>query len=89
MALQKQVGRPKGSKNKHRQISVLKTPESIIRHQPKYRPGAWMEYTVTELAEIVAYKAKLATHYVEQKQRDKAVQDAHNYLDMLSAKLNA
>lgn len=71
------------------QTQILKTPKSIKKHQPDYRAGAWMEYTTTELAEIVAYKAKLATHYVNKEKRDKALQDAHNYLDMLSAKLNA
>jgi hypothetical protein len=66
--------------------TVLKTPTSIKKHQSDYRSGAWMEYTTTEIAEIVAYKAKLATHYTNKTKSAKAIQDAHNYLDMLTAK---
>ncbi len=73
----------------HNKITVLATPASIRKHQADYRTGAWMEYTVTELAEIIAYKSKLATHYVNVPKREKALQDAHNYLDMLEAKLSA
>jgi len=67
----------------------LQPPKSIVKHQPDYRPGAWTEYTVGELAEIIAYKSKLATHYVNEEKRDKAIQDARNYLDMLDVKLHA
>jgi len=65
---------------------VLKTPKSIRKHQSNYRQGAWLEYTTTEIADIVAYKAKLATHYTNKTKSAKAIQDAHNYLDMLTAK---
>ena len=49
-------------KAKPNHTAVLKTPTSIKKHQSDYKQGVWMEYTQTELAEIVAYKAKLATH---------------------------
>lgn len=80
---------PKAKRKSSKNTRVLKTPASIVKHQPDYRAGAWMEYSQKELAEIVSYKATLATHYVNPSKRNKAIQDAHNYLDMLFAKVNA
>lgn len=74
-------------KAKRKSARVIKTPKSIRKHQSDYRQGAWMEYTQPEIAEIVAYKAKLATHYTNKPKSMKAIRDAHNYLDMLEAKI--
>ena len=82
----KAVTKKTARKANTKHTAVLKTPTSIKKHQSNYKQGAWMEYTTTEIAEIVAYKAKLATHYTNKTKSAKAIQDAHNYLDMLTAK---
>ena len=66
---------------------TFKTPKSLVKHQPKYRVGAWMEYSETELANIIAYKAKLATHRISTSDALKLLNDARNYCDMLEVKI--
>lgn len=65
------------------------TPESLKSHERDYKPQAWDEYTLAELGWWVHLFAKRSQHRGNPEKQAKDLQDAHNYLDMMRAKLDA
>lgn len=63
-------------------------PTACEEHQPKYKEGAWEDYTLAELGGIVAFFAKRSTHRDCCEKKAKDLTDAQNYLDMMQAKLD-
>lgn len=61
----------------------LKTPESLIEHESKYRADAWKSYSIAELGGIVAFFVKRASHRSDPDMAEKDLSDAQNYLDMI------
>jgi hypothetical protein len=63
-------------------------PEDINVHAAKYLPNAYEGYTLAELGWWVHLLAKRATMRDGAEKRDKDLQDARNYLDMMRLKLD-
>jgi len=65
------------------------TPDSIKPHQDKYREGAWRDYSISELGSWVHLFVKRSQHRKDAAKKDKDLQDAQNYLDMIQSHINA
>ena len=67
----------------------MKTPESIVEHADKYKDHSWEQYTPEQLAHWAINLTIRASHRKETPDQidkiKKDIQDAKNYLDMLSA----
>jgi len=63
----------------------MKTPRSIIKDEPNYKPNAWQAYTIAELGQWVHLLTKRAEHRNEKDKASKDLRDAQNYLDMMQA----
>ena len=67
----------------------MNTPQSLLKHEPEYRPQAWQEYTLEELGMWVHLFAKRARHRSSPEKKASDLYNAQNYLDMMQAFLNA
>ena len=67
----------------------MQTPESILKSEGKYKPDAWHEYTVAELAMWAHLLRKRAGMRVEKEKSQKDIGDALAYEEMMRAKLSA
>ncbi len=64
-------------------------PDSIKEHQDKYKPDAWKDYTIDELGHWVHLLTKRSEHRQDQTKKQKDLEDAQNYLNMIQSHLNA
>lgn len=60
---------------------------SIEKHQEDYKPNAWQNYTLGELAMWVHLLRKRAEHRTNEEKKAKDLYDADNYLWMLKEKM--
>lgn len=65
------------------------TPESCKGKEGAFSPDAWQAYTLLELGSWVHLLATRASHRATQEKKDKDLQDAQCYLDMMQEKLNS
>jgi hypothetical protein len=61
----------------------------IAKHDGDYKPQAWEAYTLAELGWWVHLLTTRAEHRDNPEKRAKDLYDARNYLDVMSAKLDA
>lgn len=66
-----------------------KTPDSIVKDEPNYKPAAWQEYTLAELGAWVHLFTKRAGMRDNADKARKDLQDAQAYLDMMQANVDA
>ena len=57
---------------------------TLIKHEDDYIPEIWKEYTVEELMWWVINLTRRATHRLDRKKSLKDLEDASNYLWMMS-----
>lgn len=67
----------------------MKTPESIVQHQARFKADAWKDYSIVELGNAISFFVKRAAHRTEMEKAAKDLTDAQNYLDMLQAHVTA
>jgi hypothetical protein len=67
----------------------LREPGSIAARRADYRPDAWHEYSPVELGWWVALLLKRAGMRADPAKREKDLEDAQNYLNMLQAHMDA
>lgn len=65
----------------------MQTPEQIEEHDARFKPDAWKDYTVAELAMWSHLLRKRAAMRVEPEKAAKDIADAENYEAMLKAAL--
>lgn len=61
-------------------------PTAVVENQANFKHGAWLNYTLVELAQWVELLTKRARHRDNPAKRDKDLKDAENYLAMLTAR---
>ena len=64
----------------------MSTPEQIKPHADKFKEGAWRNYSYEELAQWVNLLTKRACHRTQIEKVDKDLDDAANYLAMMTSK---
>ena len=62
---------------------TMETPKSAIPHEPDYTKDAWQAYTPHELGEWIHLLLKRSKHRATAAKRDKDIDDAQVYFDML------
>lgn len=67
----------------------METPASIEKDAAAYKQDAWKQYTPLELGNWVHLLVKRAGHRADVVKREKDLNDAQAYLDMLSQHINA
>jgi hypothetical protein len=67
----------------------IETPPPLLAHEEDYRPDAWKQYTLAELAWWVHLLVLRASHRTDAVKRQKDLADAQNYLSMMQAMLSA
>jgi hypothetical protein len=65
---------------------LANTPPAVAKHQADFKPEAWKDMSVIELATWVEQLTKRAARRANDAKRDKDLYDASNYLAMLQAK---
>lgn len=65
----------------------MQTPKQIKEHAPRFRPDAWKDYTIGELAMWAHLLRKRADQRIEPEKATKDRADADNYEAMLRAAL--
>lgn len=70
-------------------MAELQKPVSLEAHQHKYNEGAWKQYEVHELGWWVHLFLKRATHRSDPLKKQKDLEDAQNYLNMMQAHVDA
>jgi hypothetical protein len=65
----------------------MQTPDKIKQHESKFKPDAWKDYTVAELAMWSHLLRKRADHRTDAEKALKDRQDADNYEAMMKAAL--
>lgn len=63
----------------------MKTPEQIQSEDGRFKPDAWMEYSIAELAMWVHLLRKRAAMRTEADKAAKDLKDADNYEAMMRA----
>lgn len=62
---------------------------NIAEHAKDYQPNAYHRYSMAELGQWVHLLSTRATHRANAEKRQKDLNDAQNYLDMMQEKLDA
>lgn len=70
-------------------MAEIKTPESLVPHETDYHPRAWEDYTLAELGWWIHLLATRSAHRSDPVKKTKDLEDAKNYLAMMSAKLES
>jgi len=66
----------------------MATPESIKEHSDRFKDGSWRNYSFEELSNWVHLLSKRAAHRTDKFKKQKDLDDAQNYLDMMQSKLD-
>ena len=64
-------------------------PHSLRPHQSDYEDQSWKSYTLEQLGSAVAFFVKRATQRAIPAKQAKDLYDAHNYLAMMQAHIDA
>lgn len=67
----------------------MSMPESLVPHEPDFKPNAWEGFTYCELGWWVHLLTARAVHRSNKEKMRKDLYDAQNYLTMMQAKLDA
>jgi len=65
-----------------------KTPNSILKHRDKYIDGSWRDYSLQELGNFVHNLAKRSQNRANLYGKEKDLEDAQNYLNMMQAHID-
>ena len=65
-----------------------KTPESIKKYSKDYTDRSWQDYTIAELGQWVHLLVKRSQHRTAVQKKEKDLEDAQNYLNMIQEYIN-